>query len=262
MTKFPRIEEALKNSQEKFIAHDYCQQILREAWHSSSRSRYVVQFQISHTADIILYSISTLLLLPIYVLRFLFLRCPRSKCLEKNKDCERAEEQCLENNDVDEKEKTFDFFSYPVNRAISHSGVYLLYTLTLLVVGAIRRQDDMSDLTGFEILIFIMSLGFVVPDIQLCWRGSPSWWPLFNSFGLSVVLLSLICRFVDGVFDLETKLKDYDKVFNELQYCLFCFGIMMMVLRTFYYLAMSQDLGIIATCLISVIGDIFLTTIW
>lgn len=110
-----------------------------------------------------------------------------------------------------------------------------------------------------------MSLGFVVPDIKLCVRGSPSWWPFFNSFGLIIVLVSLACRFIDRIldyFEIFKEFKDFDKVFEELQYCLFCFGIMMMVLRTFYYLAMSKNLGIIATSLLSVIGDIFLSTIW
>ena len=289
MTKFPRIEDALKCSQEKLIGHDYCQQILREAWHSSSRSRNVVQFQISHTADIILYSISSLVLMPFHVIGFLFLGCYKSKSKEKNndvdkkekkEDCERAEEQCVENNDVDEKEKLiekksnslvnilkecFNFFSYPVNRCISQSGMYLLYTLALMTIGAIRQQDDLDDLNNLDFLIFIMSLGFVVPDIKLCVRGSPSWWPFFNSFGLIIVLVSLACRFIDRIldyFEIFKEFKDFDKVFEELQYCLFCFGIMMMVLRTFYYLAMSKDLGIIATSLLSVIGDIFLSTIW
>ena len=291
VTKFPRIEDALKCSQEKVIGHDYCQQILREAWHSSSRSRNVVQFQISHTADIILYSISSLVLMPIHVVGFLFMGCYKSKGeelnngvdeKEKKEDFERAEEKCVENNDVDEKEKRKEkksnslvnvlkecsnFFSYPVNRCISQSGMYLLFTLALMFIGAIQRQDDFDDLNNWDFLIFIMSLGFVVPDIKLFLRGSPSWWPFFNSLGLSIVLVSLVCRFIDRILDHYEYFnimnqEKFDKVFEEIQYCLFCFGIMMMVLRTFYYLAMSKNLGIIATSFVSIIGDIFRTNFW
>ena len=45
-TKFPRIEDSLSCGQEKFIGHDFCQQILREEWHSSPHSHNLIQLQI------------------------------------------------------------------------------------------------------------------------------------------------------------------------------------------------------------------------
>ena len=224
----------------------------------------------SHTMDFLLYSITSLMLMPVHVIGFLFLSCQnrvktrqavgeRREAGHEMKEQERMEEKSGGSHGDSLKEFLY-FLTYPVNRYISNSGMYIFY---LLVLGfLIVHVDDYDETTNvnliIEVVIFIMSLGFVVPDIKSWWRLRSSWWPVFNSLGLSVVLVSLCCRFISRIVCGPKECV----IFAEIQNCLFCFGIIMMVLRTFFYLAMSRQLGIIAISLISVGEDIILALIW
>ena len=45
-TKYPRLDQALNANLKKIVTHDFCQQILREEWHSSPHSHNLIQLQI------------------------------------------------------------------------------------------------------------------------------------------------------------------------------------------------------------------------
>ena len=101
---------------------------------------------------------------------------------------------------------------------------------------------------GFDIVLFLMSVGFLIPECQKLRRRNEFHWPLFNSVGLVIVLFGLSWNFLNKTFKFDSPSSE------EIRDCICYLGIIMTILRIFYYLAISRRFGPIALTLVEVLG--------
>ena len=81
-----------------------------------------------------------------------------------------------------------------------------------------------------EILLFLMTLGFIIPEFQKLRRRNELRWPLFNSIGLVIVLFGLSWTFLNSIFQFDSHSS------AEIRDCICYLGVIMTILRIFYFL--------------------------
>ena len=259
-TSYPRIETAIKLGQEEFVGNDFCQQILREDWLKSKSTGNIIQWQVSNLLDILLYCISSIIFLPLHVIGYMFVHL-RQLC--KGKTPEVDSKQLDERQDYSTSnalKEMAHFLTYPINRFIIDCSVLVFYIIVLFATG-IQMQDERrgkeSKTTSLElcceIYIFLTSIGFLLNEFKamrlgICFHIGNF---IFHSVGLAAVLVSL------GIGYCRKYFFEIEPVWKEIGFCLYAFGITMMVLRISNFLLLARNLGPIAISVISVFHDIF-----
>ena len=105
-----------------------------------------------------------------------------------------------------------------------------------------------------QILVLLMSLGFLLPEVTMFMRRRSAW-PASNSIGPLLLTIDMSWVLLDSKFNFDYPLS------ATIRNCLFCVGIVSLVLRTFYYLSMTRKFGPIAITLLKVWKDVLRYTL-
>ena len=73
-TKYPRLDQALKANLKKIVTHDFCQQIIREDWVSSTETRQIITLNDGSALDYLGYYLFSVLFLPVHVFGCLYFK--------------------------------------------------------------------------------------------------------------------------------------------------------------------------------------------
>ena len=69
--QYPRLEIAVTDKHEEFVGHDYCQQILTQAWLRSDVTRDIIQWSSSKMTVKMLYCLSCFIMYPVHILTYI-----------------------------------------------------------------------------------------------------------------------------------------------------------------------------------------------
>ena len=223
-TKYPRIETAMRTGQERFVGHDFCQQILREDWLKSQTTGNIIQWQVSNIWDILLYCLSSVFFFPIHLLGCIVLHC-RNRCSGVSKNSPDQQSHSF----MRAVREAFSFLTYPINRYITNCCIFILYIILLIWIANVFQEnvanvaqnmteeslnEDVGEtkadsfninmkFTPIEILtvyLFLTSLGFLFPELKMLYRGFSFWPCIFNCIGLTAVIIALAMRYVRSTF--------------------------------------------------------------
>ena len=73
-TKYPRLDQALNSNLKKIVTHDFCQQIIREDWVSSTETRQIITLNDGSALDYLGYYLFSVLFLPVHVFGCLYFK--------------------------------------------------------------------------------------------------------------------------------------------------------------------------------------------
>ena len=94
ITKYPRLYQALNSNLKKIVTHDFCQQIIREDWVSSTETSNMIKLDNCSAQDYLGYYLFSVLFLPVHVFGCLYFKFEHLfKKDEKNDEDERKEEE-------------------------------------------------------------------------------------------------------------------------------------------------------------------------
>ena len=73
-SKYPRLDQALNSNLKKIVTHDFCQQIIREDWVSSTETRQIITLNDGSALDYLGYYLFSVLFLPVHVFGCLYFK--------------------------------------------------------------------------------------------------------------------------------------------------------------------------------------------
>ena len=175
---YPRLEVAIMNRNIDFVAHDFCQQILREKLMQSQETGEVLPWNSSNWIDRGMYILGCGFMLPIFIACKLGRDIYSCFCSASN-TCGSDLENSGDGDPVQRRlpSRVVTFFTFPLNRYIAQSisSIVFLCLLTTMVL------DENCTLRPY---IIVFTFAHIVTDIDRCFQNvkgnSVRFWDIYS----------------------------------------------------------------------------------
>ena len=205
---YPRLEIAVADKHEEFVGHDYCQQILTQAWLRSDATGDIIQWQSSNMTVKMLYCLSCFIMYPVHILAYI----PVMVMGGYPKREDRLKQTLIQEGQPNDKEpslccglnflrQSYLHLSFPINRYIANTISYLILLILLIYSSEDPWDEDKSiDLDWYDVCIPIWSLGFLCFEIkQFRKRYKGKNFSFWNFYNIVLYLILLVSRATIGI---------------------------------------------------------------
>eukprot|EP00092_Neocalanus_flemingeri_P006843 GFUD01007388.1.p1 GENE.GFUD01007388.1~~GFUD01007388.1.p1 ORF type:complete len:851 (-),score=173.68 GFUD01007388.1:141-2651(-) len=250
----PRLEVAIVTRNIEFVAHDFCQQILRDKLMQSEETGELLPWNSTTFLDKGVYIISCIFLLPIFIVCKVVIDI--SMCCRPTSDSVGEDPENNENNEgVHRKNASrfFTFFTFPQNRFIAQS-------ISLLVFLGFLITTVLEETIRFRWVIITFSLSHLLRDIgrfrESVKRKSFRFWD-FYSMVTDVLLVSGASL---AIVSTEISSDELKHDLRQTEACLTGIGVTLAITKLFYWCQLSSWLGPLAISIKKVFSDILMVT--
>eukprot|EP00092_Neocalanus_flemingeri_P103120 GFUD01131922.1.p1 GENE.GFUD01131922.1~~GFUD01131922.1.p1 ORF type:complete len:840 (+),score=155.46 GFUD01131922.1:47-2566(+) len=285
---YPRIEVAVADKHEEFVAHDYCQQILREKWLQSDVTGEIMQWHSSKMYEKVFYFIDCVLLYPLHILMYI----PTVFCGGYPKNKEGYQRQKTPEGDMEEEtqfccglkliRQSWLHLSFPINRFIANTISHLLFLIIIVLNSENPEDEDRKiDPDWYDFGIIVMAVGFLATECRDLWkRFKGKNFSFWNFFGISLYLIllgskaTIVIGYVLGCGELDIpvgrilqdcKLDTPDEHGRNspvvVGYSFLGIGITMSFIKLIYFCQIDPTTGPIAISIKKIVKDIVLVTV-
>ena len=255
---YPRLEVAIQTRNKQFVAHDFCQQILREKLMLSQETGEVLPWNSSNWIEKFIYVIYCTVMLPVFIV----CKFGRdiSSCLCSSSDMSSRElENMGDDNPSNRKSswKVLTFFSFPLNRYIAQSISSLVF---LGLVTAMVLDENCS----FRPYILVFTIAHLFTDMKRASKRisanmTENRFRFWDCYSIATDVLLFVGCILGTLKDHLTQdhlNKLNQDILNQAEACTTGVGVTLAFTKLFYWCQLSSWLGPLAISIKKVFKDI------
>lgn len=254
---YPRIESAILTRNTEFVAHDFCQQVLRKKLLTSELTGKILPWNSASKIDKALYIVSCVILMPLHFI---------TKCLQDvyyrfrtTSEPEPVDVEDFGKRKREEQTSCFEsFFAFPMHRFMAHGASSLLFLAILI------SQDLLPDNRYFPCIVLAYAVSYIVSDVQRYLSHRSPGFCNINNLSDEISFWNIYNMVNDLLLLSGTGLKVYiqytspkEKSFqDQLEACLSGLALTMAILKLLYWCQLSSWLGPLAISIRRVMQDV------